>query len=136
VVICLENMPFPCQCLARPRQTLEFVRSFDSEWLRVCLDTGHCAVLGLSAGDSVRLIGKEYLWALHVHDNDGLRDRHLPMRDGVLDWTDFGNALQEIGFEGTLSSEVKIPPTLDADGRDQMLRSIYQQAAQIAGKNS
>ncbi len=136
VVICLENMPFPCQCLARPRQTLEFVRSFDSEWLRVCLDTGHCAVLGLSAGDSVRLIGKEYLWALHVHDNDGLRDRHLPMRDGVLDWTDFGNALQEIGFEGTLSLEVKIPPNLDADGRDRMLRSIYQQAAQIAGKNS
>lgn len=135
VVVCLENMPFPCQCLARPCQTLEFVKSLESEWFRVCLDTGHCAVLGLSAGDAVRSLGRDYLWVLHVHDNDGLRDRHLPPQDGVLDWADFGEALREIGFEGTLSLEVKIPPTLDAEGRDRMLRSLYQQAAKIANQN-
>ncbi len=132
VVICLENMPFPCQCLARPRQTLEFVKTLNSEWFRVCLDTGHCAVLGLSAGDAVRLIGKDYLWVLHVHDNDGLRDRHLPPYDGVLDWDDFSDALAEIDFDGTLSLETVVPKTLDAEGRERMLRELYRQASEIA----
>ena len=133
VVICLENMPYSGQCLARPRQTLDFVRSLNSEWLRVCLDTGHCAVLGISAGDAARSIGKDYLWALHVHDNDGCRDLHLAPKDGVLDWKDFGNALREICFEGTLSLETKIPKTLDTDGREAMLRDLYRQAREIAG---
>ena len=134
VVICLENMPFSGQCLARPWQTLDFVKSFDSKWFRVCLDTGHCAVLGISAGDAVRLIGKEYLWALHVHDNDGIKDLHRAPCDGVLDWADFGDALAQIGFEGTLSLETVVPKTLDEEGRQVMLRDLYRQAEQIANR--
>ncbi len=133
VVVCLENMPFSGQCLARPQQTLNFVKSLNNEWFRVCLDTGHCAVLGLSAGDSVRLIGKDDLWVLHVHDNDGLRDRHLAPKDGVIDWKDFGDALREIGFEGVLSLETGIPKTLDTEGCQNMLRDLYQRACEIAG---
>ena len=116
VGIALENMPFKNLILSTPEQVLNFVREFDLPYFRICLDTGHAAIFGLSAGDSVLLIGKEYLVCTHVHDNDGAGDRHwLPYR-GVTDWADFSRALHEIGYEGTLSLETnvsrKLPPSV------------------------
>ena len=116
VVIALENMPFTKLILSTPEQVLNFVKEFDSPHFRVCLDTGHAAVFGLSPADAVRLIGKEWLACLHVHDNDGRGDFHwLPFR-GIVDWADFSRALHEIGFEGSLSLETnvsgKLPPAV------------------------
>ncbi len=115
-VIALENMPFPNLTLSTPSEVLAFVREFDSPYFRVCLDTGHAAVFGLSPGESVRLIGRDALACLHVHDNDGVHDYHwLPYR-GVIDWADFSRALHEIGFDGALSLETnvsgKLPPSV------------------------
>ena len=114
VVIALENMPFAKLTLSTPEQVLNFVKEFDSPYCRVCLDTGHAAVLGLSPADSVRLVGRDYLACLHVHDNDGARDLHCVPYRGVIDWADFSRALYEIGYEGTLSLETnvskKLPP--------------------------
>ena len=108
VVIALENLPFTSLMLSSVREVLDFVREFDSPFFRVCLDTGHAAILGTGAGDAVRLIGKEYLAALHVHDNDGRGDRHWVPFTGVVDWADFSRALHEIGFAGTVSLETHV----------------------------
>lgn len=105
VTVCYENMPFPAMKLATPEAVCRFVKTLDHPFFKVCLDTGHCAVLGISAGESVRLIGKEYLRTLHIHDNDGRSDLHWLPNTGVIDWTDFSNALNEIGFDGTASLE-------------------------------
>ncbi len=108
VVIALENMPFTKLILSTPEQVLNFVKEFDSPYFRVCLDTGHAAVFGLSPAEAVRLIGKDWLACLHVHDNDGRHDYHwLPFR-GVVDWADFSRSLREIGFEGSLSLETDV----------------------------
>ncbi len=116
VVICRENMPMPDLPLARPAEILAFVKEIASPALRVCLDTGHCTMCGVSPADAVRELGPEYLRAIHVHDNDGRRDLHwLPYR-GVIDWAAFSRALNDIGFDGTLSLEThvesKLPPEL------------------------
>lgn len=108
VIVCLENMPFSGLSLSRPAEILKMVREINSPWLRVCLDTGHSAVLGMQPGDAVRLIGKEYLATLHVHDNDGKCDKHWIPYTGVIDWKDFSKALNEIGFDGVLSLETGI----------------------------
>ena len=105
VFICIENMPFGEQHLARVAPMLEFVKEVNSPWLRVCLDTGHCACLGDDPVKAVRLLGS-YLAVLHVHDNDGERDRHWLPGLGIIDWDAFMHALVEIGFEGTLSLEI------------------------------
>ena len=116
VVIALENMPFDKLILSSPEQVFNFVKEFDSPFFRVCLDTGHAAVLGFSPADSIRLLGREYLACLHVHDNDGVRDLHWVPYRGVIDWADFSRALHEIGYEGTLSLETnvskKLPPSV------------------------
>lgn len=134
VTICLENMPFACQCLARPRQTLEFVKSLGLDNLRVCLDTGHAEVVGTSPAAAVRMIGKENLYALHVHDTDGLRDRHWIIGDGVIDWKDFGAALREIGFDGCFSIETVVSITLPEDEQRKQLQRLFNEATRILGQ--
>lgn len=115
VILCLENMPMPTLTLARTREILEFVKAVDNDFFRVCLDTGHSALFCQPAVD-VRLLGKEYLRVLHVHDNDGARDLHGLPYTGVIDWTDFSRSLGEIGYEGVLMLETgvkgKFPPAI------------------------
>lgn len=105
VVICLENLPFTSLPLSRTNDVLEFVRMMNTPTMRMCLDTGHAAVYGDSPADMVRMIGKEYLATLHVHDNDGHGDFHWRPGEGVVDWADFSHALHEIGFEGVVNLE-------------------------------
>jgi len=134
ITICLENMPFPCQSLARPQQTRSLVKELALENLRICLDTGHAQVLNVLPGDAVRLIGKDDLYALHVHDNDGLRDRHWLIGDGVIDWKDFGAALHEINFDGCFSIESKIDSKLSVEEREEKLQRLYTAAKRIIGE--
>ncbi len=115
VIICLENMPFPELPLSRPSEILAFVKEINSPWLRVCLDTGHCAVCSVSPADAVRELGAEYLRVMHVHDNSGARDNHWLPYYGVIDWPEFTKALHEIGFEGALSLECAVSRKLPAD---------------------
>ena len=133
VVVALENMPFTKLILSTPEQVLGFVKEFDSPWFRVCLDTGHAAVFGLNPADTVRLLGKEYLSILHVHDNDGRRDLHWLPYFGVIDWADFSRALTEIGFEGTVSLETDVRGSLPAGAREQYELALAMTARSIAG---
>ena len=51
-----------------------------------CLDTGHQAAFGKSPlGDWVEVLGP-YIGQLHLHDNSGSQDEHLPLGDGVIDF--------------------------------------------------
>ncbi|MBO4868072.1 MAG: sugar phosphate isomerase/epimerase [Clostridia bacterium] len=110
VVIDFENMPMPALTLATPAQILGFVKAIDSPNFRVCLDTGHCSVTKSDPAEAVRLIGKEYLRVLHVHDNDGRSDFHWLPETGVIDWAEFSKALHDIGYEGVFSLETDVKP--------------------------
>lgn len=105
VTICLENMPMRLFSLAKPDRILEFVKTINSDHLKICLDTGHVAIFPeLSMGDEVRRLG-DYIKVLHIHDNMGDADLHLYPTKGIIDWTDFFNALNEIGYNGVFSLE-------------------------------
>ncbi len=107
VTICLENMPFTEFSLSKPADILKFVKTINDENLKICLDTGHAAILvGQSVGDVVRELGDE-IRVLHVHDNKCQLDLHLPPMYGVIDWNDFVKALSEIQYAGVLSLEIK-----------------------------
>ena len=133
-VICFENMPMTALSLSTPEQILRFVKMIDSPYMRVCLDTGHCSVFGQSPADAVRLFGKEYLRALHVHDNDGKADRHMIPGQGVIDWEDFARALAEIGCECPVSIETSVGGKVPAEQRDAAERELANIAKRIAGQ--
>lgn len=134
VVINMENMPFIHQHLATCEALLSFVKSMNTEWIRICLDTGHAAVFGHSPADCVRLFGKEYLRTLHVHDNDGKHDYHWNPGMGVVDWEDFGASLREIEFEGSVSLETAAPAETAGDKREQAELALARKALVIAGR--
>ena len=133
-VICFENMPMTALSLSTPEQIMRFIKEINSPYMRMCLDTGHCSVFGLSPADAVRMIGKEYLRALHVHDNDGRADRHMLPGQGVIDWEDFARALAEIGCECPVSIETSVSGKVPADQRDAAERELANIAKKIAGQ--
>ena len=133
VVICLENMPMAALSISRPEDVLRFAKAMHSPNFKVCLDTGHCAVLGISPADAVRLLGREYLYALHVHDNDGVNDSHLIPYDGVIDWDGFSRALSDIGFDGCLSLETEVRGEMPDTERDKKERLLAKTALKLAG---
>lgn len=135
VTICYENMPMTALSISTPEAILRFVKTLDHPNFKVCLDTGHCAVFGLSVGEAVRLLGKDYLRVLHVHDNDGRGDFHWLPFTGVIDWADFSAALQEIGFDGALSLETCVSNQLPMGAeRTAAEQKLFEDARRLAGR--
>lgn len=91
--------------LATPAKILELVRTINDDHFKICFDTGHVAIFqNISVGDEVRKLG-DYIKCFHIHDNLGDSDAHLFPTKGIIDWADFSNAVNEIGYKGVLSLE-------------------------------
>ncbi len=132
VTVCFENLPFTSLPLSRWNETLEFVKLMNHPAMKMCLDTGHAAVYGDSPADAVRAIGKEYLAALHVHDNNGVSDLHWRPGEGVIDWVDFTKALHEIGYEGCVSLETSVKHEGDPALWDAKERGLFAKVKAMA----
>jgi sugar phosphate isomerase/epimerase len=114
VTLAVENMgPVPekyaihryCQ---NPDEICEVA---DALGTRVCWDFGHANMAGLKQSESLRHIGSR-LAVLHVNDNFGGDDIHLPPFKGNIDWCDAMKGLTDIGFDGLFNFEIsadKVP---------------------------
>lgn len=71
----------------------------------VCWDTGHANISGYRQSEQLKTIG-DRLEALHIHDNDGIKDSHMLPFDGEVDWEDVANGLQCSDKPIVLSVEV------------------------------
>ena len=131
VTICVENTPFPDFSLATPQQVLRLVDGINDDNFKVCLDTGHIAVFSnLSVGDEVRRLSDK-IKVLHIHDNGGKKDEHLPPFEGVIDWQGFSSALKEIGFDGVLSLEIVPKESLPTDEFERQSIKLAQTARNL-----
>jgi len=63
-----------------------------SEMFGICLDTGHANVNKVDIPDVIRRLGKLII-ATHLHDNDGVQDRHMPPMTGTVPWYSVIDAL-------------------------------------------
>jgi sugar phosphate isomerase/epimerase len=80
----------------------EVLRELNHPQLALALDTGH-ANLTASAAEETLAAGS-LLATTHVHDNNGRQDSHEPPGHGTVNWTDWGRALDRIGFSPGLSA--------------------------------
>lgn len=74
----------------------------------VCLDTGHAFLSGDFPNLMHKLAG--HIKMLHVHDNGGQRDDHLPPGDGCIDWNMVLHTLESCLFRGALILELAGTP--------------------------
>ena len=72
------------------------------------LDVGHCNLHGKDPAAMIRHFGHR-LHHLHLHDNDGRSDLHLPPGVGTIDWASVIRALKEVGYDGTITLEIGSP---------------------------
>lgn len=95
-------------------------------------DSGHGHIAGHVQSEALRMAGKR-VKLLHIHDNDGCRDLHLPPYQGSIDWEDFLHGLADIGFDGDLNYEQElrgIPSALRAP----IIRYLRVVGESFAGK--
>lgn len=69
-----------------------------------CLDTGHMLLYGRDYSRVIPRIGSR-LKALHLHDNDGVRDQHTAPYMGVLQWDQVTNGLAAADYRSALCFE-------------------------------
>ncbi len=114
VTLAIENMgPIPRECAVhRFCQTPEEVCEVaDALSARVCWDFGHANMAGLKQSEALHCVGSR-LAVLHVNDNLGGDDIHLPPFLGNIDWRDAMRGLTDIGFKGLFNFEIatdKVP---------------------------
>jgi sugar phosphate isomerase/epimerase len=70
----------------------------------VCLDTWHAFLEGRLL-EKTRLLGAA-ISMVHMHDNHGIYDDHLPPGEGKIEWPAFLDTLAKTGFSGGLVMEV------------------------------
>lgn len=111
--------------------TLEvLLASLDPERFGFCFDVGHWLVYS-AAGWDVWLdrLGNK-LGEVHLHDNHGRSDEHLPPGDGGFDFPAFFRSLKDHGYDVRLTLEIRDEQQL---GRSyERVRSYMQQRRSTA----
>lgn len=114
VKIAIENTTSPSGTALK---TTELARSFPEERVGVCNDIGHANVIESPAYALVTT--NSLLMNVHVSDNAGDSDDHLPPGDGRVNWNRIIQTLIEIDYRGPLTLEVRDP--LRGEGSDPLL---------------
>lgn len=92
--------------------------------LGLCLDTGHLHILPSEKKEAEFGFFREYrgcLYHAHMHDNNGLRDEHLAMGDGRIDFVPLAAML--VSTDALLVFESR-PREQALRGRDFFLRAV------------
>lgn len=102
LILALENG-------AAPRQVdylEEILAALDHPSLGIALDVGHAHLRGGDPAAAVRRLAP-HLRHVHLHDNHGARDEHLPPGRGTIDWPVLLATLREVGYAGPWMVELR-----------------------------
>jgi len=107
---------------------VKIIEDIGSPYVGICLDTGHTNLLpdpNISLKDEIIQAG-ERLWTLHVHDNDGVEDRHWPPGDGSINWSQVVTGLRKVNYQGVFMMEVQ-----ERGNPDELASKCLQKATDI-----
>lgn len=103
IVLLLENM-LPHLLFGHASDMLWLLGAIRETNVGTCLDTGHASLSGDMPTVVQKLSG--HLQMLHVNDNLGHRDDHLPPGEGLIDWMALVCQLNARRFQGPLILEL------------------------------
>ena len=92
----------------------ELCRLADALGIGCCWDFGHANISGLRQSEAIEYLGSR-LRVLHINDNFGINDDHIPPFVGNVDWKDAMKGISKVGFEGLFNFEIatgKVPNEL------------------------
>jgi sugar phosphate isomerase/epimerase len=101
-----------------PDTLVQLLEAIDSQWFGHCFDAGHWQLFGKQPmADWLDVISSR-LFHLHLHDNHGRADEHLPVGDGTIDFTPLQLKLHKLTALPSM--------TLEAHSEEHLKRSLHQ----------
>jgi sugar phosphate isomerase/epimerase len=120
-IMTLENIFEP-----EPLLLAKLLHTFSSPWLGHCFDIGHWRLFAsVSMEQWFSVLGSQ-LRHLHLHDNFGVKDDHLPMGEGSIDFTPLWTRLRATPKEQRPSA------TLEAHSQETLLRALVAVSPLVA----
>ncbi|MEW6185949.1 MAG: sugar phosphate isomerase/epimerase family protein [Thermodesulfobacteriota bacterium] len=121
ITVCLENIGF--NSVDQSFQDLLEIRKAVGSSLQFTLDFGH-ARLGEGAAEGIRLLG-ENIRHIHLHDNHGKNDDHLPVGDGNYDYSPYIDFFKNYSHIITLEvSDISRDPQPMLRSRENFLKLV------------
>lgn len=106
ICLLLENTDYGnLSIINNIEQLKKIIQGFNSPFLKAVLDTGHANLKGIEMPQLIKILGKR-LGSLHISDNKGDKDSHLPPGKGVINFKSIFDALENIKFNGTAILEI------------------------------
>lgn len=118
LLICLENLVFPHEIYRSPQELQELVRKVNRSNVGITLDVGHAVIAGHDPLDFVRLLFDD-LFHIHLHDNHGETDEHLPLGQGTIDYVGIVQTLKQLNYQGAITLEFAV------EDPDQFVRYVH-----------
>ena len=131
IKVCIEH--FPGTAFPTISSTLKFIDELGHDNLYLLLDTGHAQISNEDPRVALASAGNR-LGYVHLDDNDGIRDLHLGLTDGLQtesSLSDFFQVLKDIGYKGPVSLEMhdNLPdPLMAIDQGRKIVNSIIKTA--------
>ena len=110
MIMCVETAPYkPLEYERHPdsREIADFVRSFDSEYMQLTLDINHSNLAETIEEAAANCRG--VITNIHVSNNYGQKEQHLPPDDGIIDIKAAFEALRANGYTGPCNMEFSFP---------------------------
>ena len=83
----------------------ELMKRIDTPQVGVCLDLGHAHYSRMEQKEWFDCLG-EWIGYLHLSDNNGLWDEHLPLGEGSVDWGEADSLWRAAGKKMLITTEV------------------------------
>ncbi len=75
--------------------------------IKACWDTGHANTKGYDQYDNIKKLKGEVI-GLHLQDNNGYNDDHMPLLMGTINFDEVMQGLIDIGYDGPFNMETKL----------------------------
>ncbi|MBU0479283.1 sugar phosphate isomerase/epimerase [bacterium] len=72
--------------------------------MAICVDTNHSNIKE-NLIEVIKLSGKRII-DVHISDNHGIEEEHLPPGDGIIDFPQVVRTLKNLGYKGPLTPYV------------------------------
>lgn len=107
LLICLENLVFPHELYRSPEEMGELIKMINRTNVGLTLDVGHAMVCGHKPADFLNLLS-DHIFHVHLHDNDGVVDQHLPLGKGTIDYVGVIQSLRKLDYSGVVNLEFSL----------------------------
>lgn len=107
ILLGVENLVYPHEIYRSPEDMADLVTKVNRSNVGVTVDAGHALISGHRGTDFISDLG-DRVFHIHLHDNHGVWDEHLPLGEGVVDYVGLIQTLKKQEYMGVVNLEFTV----------------------------